>query len=107
MSDFTKRIAYPTGDGVVILTACPCGLTVEQIAAKDVPPGVPFLIVDSTDIPADRTYRAAWRADFSTPDGHGMTPEEWQAAYAPPPPEPDQTVDPDAGKDRLYPRLPS
>lgn len=30
------------------------------IAAKDVPQGVEFKIVDVTDIPTDRTYRAAW-----------------------------------------------
>lgn len=108
MSDFTKRIAYPAGDGVVILTPCSCGLTVEQIAAKDTPAGVPFLIIDAADVPADRTYRAAWRADFSQPDGHGLTPEEWQAAYGQPePPASEPEVDPDAGKDREYPRLPS
>ena len=108
MSDFAKRIVYPAGDGVVILTPCPCGLTVDQIAAKDTPAGVPYLIIDAADVPADRTYRAAWRADFSQPDGHGLTPEEWQAAYGQPePPAPEPEVDPDAGKDREYPRLPS
>jgi hypothetical protein len=80
-----KRIVYPIGDGVAVLIPCDCGLTVEQIARKDVPAGVPYLIVDATDIPTDRTYRDAWRADFSTPDGHGGDPEP-----APTPePEPD------------------
>lgn len=87
-----ERIVYPLGEGVAVITPLECGLTVEQIAAKDTPAGVPYLIVDATDVPTDRTYRAAWRADFSQPDGHGLTPEEWQAAYGqpePPAPEPE------------------
>ncbi len=56
------RIIYPTPEGgVAIITPAPdCGLTAEQIAAKDVPAGVPFRIVDASDIPTDRTFRNAW-----------------------------------------------
>ena len=32
----------------------------EWIAAKDVPDGKPFQIVDVSDIPEDRTFRNAW-----------------------------------------------
>jgi hypothetical protein len=32
----------------------------EWVAAKDVPEGKPFEIVDASDIPADRTFRNAW-----------------------------------------------
>jgi hypothetical protein len=32
----------------------------EWIAAKDVPAGKPFQIVDVSDIPSDRTFRGAW-----------------------------------------------
>lgn len=74
-----KRIIYPFGDSVAVLLPCECGLTVEQIAQKDVPEGVPYMIVDASDIPTDRTYRAAWTADFSSPDGHGLSAEEWEA----------------------------
>ena len=57
-----QRIIYPTDDGgvAVIIPAPDCGLTIEQIAAKDVPPGKSFRIVDVTDIPTDRTFRNAW-----------------------------------------------
>lgn len=57
-----KRILYPTDDGgVAILVPAPdCGLTIEEIAAKDVPDGKPFKIVDAADVPTDRTFRAAW-----------------------------------------------
>ncbi len=33
---------------------------VAWIAAKDVPAGKPYKIVDVSDIPEDRTFRAAW-----------------------------------------------
>ena len=60
MSD--KRIIYATPDGgvAVIVPAPNCGLSIEEIAAKDVPPGVDFQIVDAADIPSDRTFRNAW-----------------------------------------------
>lgn len=57
-----QRIIYPTDDGgvAVIVPATECGLTIEQIAQKDVPAGKPYKIVDVSDIPTDRTFRNAW-----------------------------------------------
>ena len=56
-----KRIIYPTDDGgVAIIVPAECGLTIEEIAAKDVPTGKPYKIVDVADIPEDRTFRNAW-----------------------------------------------
>lgn len=56
-----KRIIYPTDDGgVAIIVPADCGLTIEEIAAKDVPAGKPYKIVDVADIPSDRTFRGAW-----------------------------------------------
>jgi len=55
----------------VLVPAPNCELTLEQICAKDVPTGVPFLIIDSSELPADREFRDAWQADFSNPDGYG------------------------------------
>jgi hypothetical protein len=57
-----KRIIYPNDDGgvAVVIPAPECGLTIEQIAEKDVPAGKPFKIVDISEIPTDRTFRAAW-----------------------------------------------
>jgi hypothetical protein len=57
-----SRIIYPTDDGgvAIIIPATECGLTIEQIAAKDVPAGKTFKIVDVADIPTDRTFRNAW-----------------------------------------------
>lgn len=75
----TKRIIYPHEGSVAVIVPCPCGLTVEEIARKDVPAGIPFLIVDAEEIPSDRTYRNAWTADFSEPDGYGIGAEAWFA----------------------------
>jgi hypothetical protein len=57
-----SRIIYPNDDGgvAIIVPAAECGLTIEQIAAKDVPTGKPYKIVDVSDIPTDRTFRNAW-----------------------------------------------
>jgi len=57
----SKRIIYPTDEGgVAVIIPADCGLTIEEIAAKDVPAGKPYKIVDVSDIPADRTFRNAW-----------------------------------------------
>ena len=56
-----KRIIYPSDDGgVAVIVPADCGLTIEEIAAKDVPAGVSYKIVDVADIPEDRTFRNAW-----------------------------------------------
>jgi len=59
-----KRIIYPTDDGgVAIIIPAPEALetmTIEEIAAKDVPAGKPFKIIDTADVPSDRTFRDAW-----------------------------------------------
>jgi hypothetical protein len=59
-----QRIIYPNDDGgVSILIPTPEYLethTIEELAAKDVPAGKPFQIVDVSDIPEDRTFRNAW-----------------------------------------------
>lgn len=56
-----KRIIYPTDNGgVAVIIPADCGLTVEQIAAKDVPAGKTYKIVDVSSIPSDRTFRDAW-----------------------------------------------
>lgn len=58
----TQRIIYQTDEGgvAVIIPAPDCGLTIEEIAAKDVPAGKPYKIVNTEDIPTDRTFRDAW-----------------------------------------------
>lgn len=59
-----KRIIYPTDDGgVAVIIPAPEYLethTIEELAAKDVPEGKPYKIVDVSEIPEDRTFRDAW-----------------------------------------------
>jgi hypothetical protein len=57
-----SRIIYPTDDGgvAIIVPAAECGLTIEEIAAKDVPAGKEYKIVDVADIPTERLFRNAW-----------------------------------------------
>ena len=73
--DITGRIIYPTApaegesySGVAVVVPAPQaverGETHEEcmarIAAKDVPAGVPFQIISTGDLPADRYFRNAW-----------------------------------------------
>ncbi len=62
-----KLIIYPNDTGgICILTPAPeCTLSLQEIAAKDVPSGKPWKIVDAADIPATREFRDAWTADFT------------------------------------------
>ena len=59
-----SRIIYSTDEGgVAIVIPSPEALkamTIEEIAAKDVPAGKAYKIVDVADIPSDRTFRNAW-----------------------------------------------
>jgi len=56
----TKRIIYPTPDGGVAVIIPTGELSIEEVAAKDVPEGTPYEIVENDIIPTDRTFRNAW-----------------------------------------------
>lgn len=62
-----QRIIYKNDEGgVSIIIPAPECLqkhTIQEIAAKDVPFGKPYKIVDVSDIPSDRTFRNAWEVD--------------------------------------------
>ncbi len=76
-----KLIIYPNDNGgICILTPAPECLamhTIEEIAAKDVPAGLPYKIINASDMPADRTFRNAWEADIAEPDGVGAESNEF------------------------------
>ena len=48
---------------VVLVPSTKCGLTLEQIAKKDVPTGTKYKIVDVSEVSSDRTFRNAWEID--------------------------------------------
>jgi len=62
MANSDKIIVYQNDEGYlsIITPADNCGLTVEQIQAKDVPAGKTSYIVDRTEVPTDSSFRNAW-----------------------------------------------
>jgi hypothetical protein len=76
MSD--KIVIYPLDSGIVLVVPTE-ELPLEEVARKDVPANVPYIIVNRADIPEDREFRNAWEADFSNPDGYGIGAEAWHA----------------------------
>ena len=78
-----NRIIYQNNDGgVSIIIPTPEALqtlTIDDIAKKDVPAGVPYKIVDASDIPSDRTFRDAWEANITDHDGVGLGYDAWFA----------------------------
>jgi hypothetical protein len=77
-----QRIIYPTDDGGVAVLIPTGELELVEVARKDVPAGVAYKIVDVADIPSDRTFRGAWEADFTNPDGVGIGADAWFAEQA-------------------------
>jgi hypothetical protein len=77
----TKKIVFLQDNGnlALIFPAPECGLSIEEIARKDVPSGVAYRIINDTDIPSDHEYFNAWTIDMSNPDGYGIGAEAWYA----------------------------
>ena len=76
-----KAIIYNNNDGGVSIIHPTNELPIEEVARKDVPAGVPYQIVDASDIPTDREFRNAWEADI-VPDGVGIGADAWFAEQA-------------------------
>ena len=74
----TVAIIRPTEEALATMTLA-------QIAAKDVPAGVPFQIVDAATIPTDRTFRNAWKDDLTVdmPKAVEITKDRLRAERAP------------------------
>lgn len=75
-----KRIIFKNEDNSIGIIVPAPGIIekfgVEALAKKDTPEGLPFWIVDETDIPTDREFRNAWEADediLGPPHGYGHT----------------------------------
>lgn len=77
-----QRVIYETDDGVVAVIIPSGNLSIEEVARKDVPAGVPYKIVNVADVPTDRTFRAAWEADMTNPDGIGIGSDAWFSEQA-------------------------
>jgi len=60
------KIIYQTDDGIAVITPAPnCSLTDAETAAKDVPTGSAYKIVEDSYVPSDRTFRNAWTIEAS------------------------------------------
>lgn len=69
-----SKIVYKQDSGIVaiiipVLTEINpntgVAFTIEEIAAKDVPTGKKYKIVEDSDVSTDRSFRDAWTADDS------------------------------------------
>lgn len=75
----TRLVIYPNDDGGISIMhpVEESGLTVEDCAVRFVPNEKPYKYITTDDLPTDengnydRTFREAWEADFSNPDGYG------------------------------------
>lgn len=70
-NDMGQIIIHPHENTIaVVRRISPIG-SIHSIAKKAVPNGVPYLIIDESELPTDYSKRHLWQADFSTPDGYG------------------------------------
>lgn len=79
-----QLIVFPNDNGGVVFCypSSNCGLSVEEIARKDVPAGKPYLLVSEDQVPTDHTFFEAFEAEFTNPDGYGIGHEAWFAEQA-------------------------
>ena len=75
-----QRIVYQNAEGGVSVIIPTGELSIEDVCQKDVPADTPYLIVKDDVIPSDRSFRNAWEADFSDPDGYGIGADAYFAA---------------------------
>jgi hypothetical protein len=78
-----KLIVYKNSDDnsvALIIPATETEFTVTEIAQRDTPAGLPYLILDRDSLPLEHLdYFDAWESDFSNPDGYGIGREAWDA----------------------------
>jgi len=56
------KIIYTNNEGGISVIHPTGELSIEEVAAKDVPEGIAYEIVEDDAIPSDRTFRGAWVA---------------------------------------------
>lgn len=78
MADF---IIYPKSNGGICQIIPTGEISIQEVARKDVPAGIPYLFVMRDQLPDDAFFDA-WEADFSNPNGYGIGSEAWFAEQA-------------------------
>ena len=62
----SEVVIFETGVGVgVLVPVLSCGLSAEEIIAKDVPSGGKYRVVNDLDLPEDDVFRSAWTIDLT------------------------------------------
>jgi hypothetical protein len=88
----TSRIIFQNESGGVSVIIPTGELPIEEVAAKDVPEGVAYEIVEDDAIPSDRFFRNAWVANGAAVDvdldkakdiGHDIRRTQREAEFAP------------------------
>ena len=86
------KIIYQNKEGSISIIHPTGELSIEEVAAKDVPEGVAYEIVEDDAIPADRFFRNAWVANGAAVDvdldkakdiGHDIRRTQREAEFAP------------------------
>ena len=74
-----KVIIHVQDNGVIAVTRpnLECGISIEEIARKDVPAGIPYLIMDDSYLPKDYEFYNSWEIDMTNPHGVGIGHEAW------------------------------
>lgn len=62
------KIIYTNNEGGISVIIPTGELSIEEVAARDVPEGVVFEIVEDSAIPSDRLFRGAWVANGAAVD---------------------------------------
>lgn len=87
-----QRIIFQNAEGGVSVIIPTGELPIEEVAAKDVPEGVAYKIVEDNAIPADRFFRNAWVANGAAVEvdldqaksiGHDMRRAQRSEEFAP------------------------
>jgi hypothetical protein len=77
-----QRIIFPKSSGGIAVIVPTGEIALHEVARKDVPAGVPYIIISADNLPSDREFRNAWTADFTDPTGYGIGHDAWFAEQA-------------------------
>ena len=61
----TQRILTTEDNGATVAVIVPAPNVTAEFCIKDVPAGAKYKIVNTDDVPSDRTFRNAWESDTS------------------------------------------
>jgi hypothetical protein len=58
-----QRILTTEDNGITVAVIVPAAEFTAEYCVKDVPVGAKYKIVDTAEVPSDRTFRNAWEVD--------------------------------------------